>query len=59
MFAKFIFPYITNLWNNLKVSSQLMALPDFKEILKQDLEPNKYKHFSKGSKLGNTLLARL
>ena len=27
-------PYITGLWNNLNVSTQLMALPDFKEAVK-------------------------
>ena len=36
-----------------------MDLPDFKEQLKNDLKPKKLRHFSKGSKLGNTLLARI
>ena len=53
------FPYITGLWNNLNVSTQLMALPDFKEAVKEELKPIKFKHFSRGSKLGNTLLTRI
>ena len=36
-----------------------MSLPDFKIKLKEELKPKKIKHFSKGSKLGNTLLTRL
>ena len=36
-----------------------MALPDFKEQLKKELKPSKIKHFSKGSKIGNTLLTRI
>ena len=53
------FPYMTKLWNNLNVSTQLMALPDFKDQLKIEFKPKKIKHFSKGSKIGNTLLARI
>ena len=36
-----------------------MKLSDFKEQLKTDLKPIKYKHFSKGSKIGNSLFARV
>ena len=46
-------------WNNLDVSIQVMLLPDFKLQLKKELKPMKYKHFSKGSKLGNSLLSRI
>ena len=53
------FPFTTKLWNNLNVSTQLLSLPDFKEQLKKELKPKKYKHFSKGSKIGNTLLTRV
>ena len=35
------FPYMTKQWNNLNVSTQLMALPDFKEQLKMELKPKK------------------
>ena len=58
-FNKSFFPYMSKLWNNLEVSTQLMALPDFKEQLKKELKPSKIKHFSKGSKIGNTLLTRI
>ena len=37
----------------------MLSLPDFKEQLKKELKPKKYKHFSKGSKIGNTLLTRV
>ena len=50
---------MTKLWNNLDVRTQVMQLPDFKEQLKKDLKPKKYKHFSKGSKIGNALLSRI
>ena len=52
-------PYMTKLWNNLIVSTQLMALPDFKDQLKIEFKPIKIKHYSKGSKIGNTLLTRI
>ena len=58
-FGNSFFPYMTKQWNNLNVSTQLMALPDFKEQLKMELKPKKIRHFAKGSKLGNTLLTRL
>ena len=47
---------MTKLWNNLEVSTQVMMLSDFKVQLKKELNPIKYRHFSKGSKLGSTLL---
>ena len=50
---------MTKQWNNLNISTHLMALPDFKEQLKIELKPKKIRHFAKGSKLGNTLLTRL
>ena len=46
---------MTKLWNNLNVST----LSDFKEQLKKELKPSRYKHFSKGNKIGNSLLTRL
>ena len=36
-----------------------MALPDFKSRLKEEIKPHKFRHFSKGSKIGNKLLTRL
>ena len=38
---------------------QFMGLVHFKCKLKQELKPAKFKHFSKGSKLGNKLLTRI
>ena len=58
-FSNSFFPYMTKLWNNLKVSTKVMMLSDFKEQLKKELKPVRYKHFSKGNKLGNSLLTRL
>ena len=50
---------MTYLWNNLSVSTQVMDLADFKVQIKKDFKPVKYKHFAKGSKIGNTLLTRI
>ena len=47
------------LWINLNVSTPLMTLPDFKEQVKKELKPSKIKHFTKGSKIDNTLLTRI
>ena len=58
-FQNSFFPYISKLWNNLKTSTQSLALPDFKDKLKIDMKPNKIKHFSKGSKTGNKLMTRI
>ena len=58
-FKNSFFPFMTKCWNELNVSTQVMQLSDFKEQLKTDLKPIKYKHFSKGSKIGNSLFARI
>ena len=58
-FKNSFFPYMTNLWNKLNVSTQAMQLSDFKEQIKMELKPRKHKHFSKGSKIGNKLLTRI
>ena len=50
---------MSNLWNRLNVSTQLLELTEFKQELKKELKPVKYRHFSKGSKIGNCLLTRL
>ena len=36
-----------------------MNLPDFKTQMKKDMKPAKIRHFSKGSKIGNSLLTRI
>ena len=38
---------MTGLWNNLNVSTQLMALPDFKETVKEELKLIQFKHFTR------------
>ena len=58
-YSNSFFPYTAKMWNNLDVSTQVMPLKDFKMQLKKDLKPIKYKHFSKGSKIGNSLLSRI
>ena len=50
---------MSDLWNNLEVSTQLLDLNEFKQQLKVELKPKRYKHFSKGSKIGNSLLTRV
>ena len=58
-FQNSFFPYMSKLWNNLDVSTKILSLPDFKTKLKTILKPDRIKHFSKGSKIGNTLLTRI
>ena len=53
------FPYMTKLWNNLPPNIKCKDINDFKYFLKLELKPPKTKHFSKGSKYGNSLLTRL
>ena len=38
---------------------QLKDLVEFKSEMKKRIKPTKYKHFGRGSKLGNTLLTRI
>ena len=47
---------MSKLWNNLQFVTQHKDLSDFKHELKNHLKLLKIKHFSSGSKLGNTLL---
>ena len=58
-FSNSFFPYMAKQWNNLDVGTQVIMIPDFKMQLKKDLKPCKYKHFSRGSKLGNSLFSRI
>ena len=59
-FNKSFFPYFTHLFNNL--STKLKNIGDvdlFKLELKNQIKPQKYKHFSKGNKIDNALLTRI
>ena len=58
-FEKSFFPSTLKRWNSLSKDIQCKELCEFKMSIKERLKPEKYKHFSKGSKLGNTLLTRI
>ena len=58
-FEKSFFPTTLKLWNLLPKDIQHKDLVEFKLCIKQRFKPPKYKHFHKGSKLGNTLLTRI
>ena len=59
-FSNSYFPYFTKRWNSLSnhIKSKF-DLIDFKEELKTLIKPKKYRHFNKGSKIGNANLTRL
>ena len=58
-FNNSFFPNTLKLWNSLSQDIQSKDVFEFKISLKQEIKPPKYKHFSKGSKLGNTLLTKI
>ena len=58
-FKQSFFPHHTELWNSLPKNVQTASLLDFKSFTKKDIKPPRYKHFSKGNKLSNTLLTRI
>ena len=58
-FKTSFFPHISGLWNSLPKQIQCKNLEDFKMHTKKELKPPKYKHFSSGTKQGNTLLTRI
>ena len=58
-FEKSFFPNTLKLWNSLPKNIQSRDLQDFKSEIKRRFKPPKFKHFSKGSKLGNSLLTRI
>ena len=53
------FPYFSGLWNSLRPNIQFKNIEDFKNFTKEDLKPTKFEHFSRGSKIGNSLLPRI
>ena len=57
-FSKSFFPHISKLWNSLDKSITSKNLEDFK-IYTKSLKPRKVRHFSRGSKISNTLLTRI
>ena len=56
---KSFFDITMKLWNSLPKNIQHKELFEFKQCIKEKLKPKRYKHFSKGSKLGNTLLTKI
>ena len=58
-FSDSFFPHTTILWNNLPTNVRCKNITDFKEYLKSNTKPPRYKHFSRGNKLSNSLLTKL
>ena len=58
-FKMSFFPYFSGLWNSLPPNIQCKNIEDFKIYAKEELKPTKFKHFSRGSKIGNSLLTRI
>ena len=58
-FKNSFFPNTSKLWNSLSKNIKCKDLYEFKLSMKNEIKPPKYKHFSRGSKLGNSLLTRL
>ena len=59
-FFKTFFPYFSKNFNNLDTNLKSESdLPTFKISLKNYLKPNKIRHYSWGSKLGNKLWTQL
>ena len=44
-FLNSFFPYISKLWNNLPVTTKILDVNEFKQQLKLDLKPTKFKAF--------------
>ena len=58
-FNRSFFPNTTKIWNSIPKDIQLQNLYDFKKSMKKMFKPPKFKHFSRGSKVGNMLLTRI
>jgi len=59
-FSNSYFPYFSKKWGSIKCSTRnLMFFQDYRDRLKIDLKPEKYRHYSYGSRLGNKLWTRL
>ena len=58
-FKMYFFPYFSGLWNSLPPNIQYKNIEDFKIYTKEELKPAKFKHFSRGSNIGNALLTRI
>ena len=58
-FRQSFFPHHSGLWNSLPKNVQSSNLLDFKMFTKKEFKPPKYRHFSKGNRLSNSLLTRI
>ena len=59
-FSDSFFPYFTKKWNELPVDLQLEGdISQFKLLLKNHVKPKRHRHFSRGSRQGNSLLTQL
>ena len=59
-FSDSFFPYFTKRWNDLPLNLKSEGdICEFKFRLKIHLKPKKQKHFSRGTKRGNSLLTQL
>ena len=58
-FDNSFFPNTVKMWNSLDKSTQYKECVEFKLDLKLALKPPIFKHFKKGSKLGNKLITRI
>ena len=58
-FNNSFFPYHTKLWNSIPKEHKTGDLPTFKDSIKTLFKPTKHKHYSYGSKLGNSFITQL
>ena len=58
-FNNSFFPNTLKMWNSLPKNIQHKDVDEFKLLIKSELKPTKYKHFARGSKIGNTLLVKI
>ena len=58
-FNNSFFPNTLKIWNALPRNIQFKNIEEFKLCTKKEFKPPRYKHFARGSKLGNILLTRI
>ena len=58
-FKNSFFPHISSLWNSLPKNELCKDLIDFKKFTNKNFKPPRYKNFSMGNKIGNSLLTKI
>ena len=58
-YANSFFPLFTSKYNKLQSKIKSLNVVDFKDYIKSNIKPPRYKHFYAGSKQGNMLLTRI